>query len=156
MITTLTTLRWPFALLVIDTSTDQIWQVIDNYSLTTPATRTLRRPSQRWSTRTRPSLWTTVLWWTSTKTPRTRWSGGKISIDYYFDQWLEPIKSIEKPKLYRFIRLLHHTTCCRELQNTVYKYTHTQPLMVCFRELQNEIKALRHRLDNQRIDTGLS
>ena len=48
------------------------------------------------------------------------------------------------------------TTRFRDLQNTVYKYTHTQPLMVCFRELQNEIKALRHRLDNQRIDTGLS
>ena len=29
--TTLTTLRCPFALLVIDTSIDQIWQEIDNY-----------------------------------------------------------------------------------------------------------------------------
>ena len=121
MITTLTTLRCPFALPVIDTPTDQIWQEIDNYSLTTPATRTLRRPSQRWSTHTRPSLWTTVLWWTSTKTPRTKWSGGKISIDYYFDQWLEPIKSIEKPKLCGFIRLLYQTICGRELQNTVCK-----------------------------------
>ena len=75
MITTLTTLRCPFALLVIDNSTDQIWQVIDNYFLTTPATRTLRRPSQRWSTRTPRSRSTTDLSWTSTRTPRTRWSG---------------------------------------------------------------------------------
>ena len=64
--------------------------------------------------------------------------------------------SIKKPKLYGSIRLLHQTICCRELQNRVHRYTHTQQLMVCFRELQNEIKGLRHRLDNKRVDTGPS